>query len=168
MRMLDVAAGAGDQTLDIQARVGENGSVLATDLSPAIHACATANAVKSGHHNVETRVADGEDLGLDDCMFDAAVCQLSLMLFPDPGKGLRETHRVLWPGGKAVAMVCAAPDRNLCVDILVSTAMKHAGLQASAQECGRCSGSPLRLPLVKRSANAVAVAERQDIYSRVA
>ena len=35
-RVLDVAAGAGDQTIDIAKRVGQTGSVLATDLSPAI------------------------------------------------------------------------------------------------------------------------------------
>src|SRR5258708_38825935 len=34
--VLDVAAGAGDQTLDIAKRIGPTGSVLATDLSPAI------------------------------------------------------------------------------------------------------------------------------------
>jgi hypothetical protein len=33
-RVLDVAAGSGDQTLDIARRVGPSGSVLATDLSP--------------------------------------------------------------------------------------------------------------------------------------
>ena len=34
--VLDVAAGAGDQTLDIAERVGPHGYVLATDLSPEI------------------------------------------------------------------------------------------------------------------------------------
>ena len=43
-RVLDVAAGAGDQTLDIAARVGPNGYVLATDMSPAILEFAQANA----------------------------------------------------------------------------------------------------------------------------
>ena len=33
MRVLDVAAGAGDQSLEIARRVGPDGSVLATDLS---------------------------------------------------------------------------------------------------------------------------------------
>lgn len=128
MRVLDVAAGAGDQTLDIAAQVGGSGSVLATDFSPAILACAAVKAANAGHHNIETRVADGEDLGLDHATFDAAFCRLGLMLFPDPAKGLCEMHRALRPGGKAVTMVFAAPDRNPCVGILVSTAMKHAGL----------------------------------------
>src|SRR5258708_24059792 len=46
--VLDVAAGAGDQTLDIAKRVGAAGSVLATDLSPAILAFAKENARRAG------------------------------------------------------------------------------------------------------------------------
>src|SRR5690606_11764387 len=43
-RVLDVAAGAGYQTLDIARRVGPNGYVLATDLSAVILAFAKDNA----------------------------------------------------------------------------------------------------------------------------
>jgi len=127
-RVLDVAAGAGDQTLDIAQRVRTSGSVLATDLSPAILEFAKANAQRAGHRNVETMVADGENLNVPESSFDAAVCRLGLMFFPDPGKGLRCMHRALKPGGRIATMVFSAPDRNPCVAILVSTAMKHAGL----------------------------------------
>lgn len=127
-RVLDVAAGAGDQTLDIADRVGSNGSVLATDISPAILAFVSDNASRHGFKNVATRVADGESLGLPEGSFDAAVCRLGLMFFPEPLHGLREMHRALKPGGKACTMVFSAPERNPCVTILVSTAMKHAGL----------------------------------------
>lgn len=61
-RVLDVAAGAGDQTLAIAARVGSKGHVLATDLSPDIQAFAKQNAARAGWVNVDTRVADGEEL----------------------------------------------------------------------------------------------------------
>lgn len=128
MHVLDVAAGAGDQTLDIAARVGPSGTVLATDLSPAILQYANANALAAGHRNVRTLVADAEDIGLASSNFDAAICRLGLMFLPDPAKGLREMHSALRPGGKAATMVFSAPDRNPCVGILVSTAMKHAGL----------------------------------------
>ena len=56
MAVLDLAAGAGDQTLDIARRVGPAGRVLATDLSPAILALARQNACQAGVDNVETRV----------------------------------------------------------------------------------------------------------------
>jgi len=127
-RVLDVAAGAGDQTLDIAARVGPGGFVLATDLSPAILALAKANAQKAGYKNVETLVADGERLQLDEGTFDAAVSRLGLMFLTDPVQGLREMRRALKPGGGICTMVFSKPDVNPCVTTLMSTAFKHAGL----------------------------------------
>lgn len=127
-RVLDVAAGAGDQTLDIAERVGSRGHVLATDLSAAILEFAQANALRAGHRNVETRVADGESLRVGEASFDAAVCRLGLMFLPDPLQGLREMHRALKAGGGVCTMVFSRPEANPCVTILMSTALKHAGL----------------------------------------
>jgi ubiquinone/menaquinone biosynthesis C-methylase UbiE len=127
-RVLDVAAGAGDQTLDIAERVGPAGAVLATDLSPVIVEFARDRARAAGYHNVETSAVDGESLNAGDSVFDAAVCRLGLMFFPDPGKGLRKMYRALKPGGRVCTMVFSSPDKNPCVSILVSTAFKYAGL----------------------------------------
>jgi ubiquinone/menaquinone biosynthesis C-methylase UbiE len=127
-RVLDVAAGAGDQTLDIAQRVGPAGAVLATDLSPAILEFAKDRARCAGYDNIETVAADGENLEVGEGAFDAAVCRLGLMFFPDPRQGLREMYRALKPGGHACTMVFSTPDKNPCVSILVSTAFKHAGL----------------------------------------
>ena len=127
-RVLDVAAGAGDQTLEIASRVGQTGYVLATDLSPAILHLADENARRAGYTNVATKVADGEGLGIRENVFDAAVCRLGLMLFPDPEAGLREMFRALKPGARACTMVFSTPEANPCVAILLATALKHAGL----------------------------------------
>jgi SAM-dependent methyltransferase len=128
LRVLDVAAGAGDQTLDIAHRVGPEGFVLATDLSPAILALACANAQLAGLTQVQTQVADGEHLRVGPASFDAAVCRLGLMFFPDPLQGLREMHGALKQGARACTMVFSQPERNPCITILMSTALKHAGL----------------------------------------
>ena len=127
-RVLDVAAGAGDQTLDIAARVGPNGHVLASDLSADILAFARENAARAGYRNVETHAADGERLGVPAESFDAAVCRLGLMFFPDPLQGLREMRAALKPGSMACTMVFAAPQANPCVAICMMTALQHAGL----------------------------------------
>ncbi len=127
-RVLDVAAGAGEQTLVVAERVGPTGIVLATDLSPAIVALAQANAERAGHHNVRTQVADGESLGLAPASFDAVVCRLGLMFFPNPLQGLLEMRHALCPGGGVCTMVFSRPERNPCITILMSTALKHAGL----------------------------------------
>lgn len=129
-RVLDVAAGAGDQTLTLAQQVGLQGHVLATDLSPAIVALARDNATRAGFTNVQAQVADGEALGVPEASFDAALCRLGLMLFADPLQGLREMHRALRPGGGACTMVFSSPEKNPCITILVGTALRHAGLPA--------------------------------------
>lgn len=126
--VLDVAAGAGDQTLDIADRVGADGAVIATDISEGILTYALGNAVRAGHANVRIHPADAEDLGLEAATFDAAVCRLGLMFLPSPLTGIKEIHRVLKPGGRFCGMVFAGPDMNPCLRILMSTAMRHAGL----------------------------------------
>jgi SAM-dependent methyltransferase len=127
-RVLDVAAGAGDQTLDVAMRVGSSGSVLATDLSPGILDFARANARAAGVSNVETRVADGENLGLSEASFDAAICRLGLMFYPDPVKGLREICHALRTGARLCTMVFSEPQKNPLIGMIASTALKHAGL----------------------------------------
>ena len=61
-KVLDVAAGAGGQTLSAARRVGPSGHVLATDISPAILEFAAGEAASAGLSNVTTLEADGEDL----------------------------------------------------------------------------------------------------------
>lgn len=128
MRVLDIAAGAGDQTLDIAKRVGPSGHVLATDLSPRILEFCEENARRAGYENVATLAADTEMLAVEAAGFDAAVCRLGLMFCPDPGKALRAILRALKPGGAFCSMVFSTPEKNPCVAILVSAALKHGGL----------------------------------------
>lgn len=127
-RVLDIAAGAGDQTLDIASRVGPGGHVVATDISSEILEYAKANVRNAGHSNVEFVVADGESLDLPHASFDAALCRLGLMLFPHPARALKEIYDVLRPNGIGCVLVFSAPDQNPCVTKAMSIALKHAGL----------------------------------------
>ena len=127
-RVLDMAAGAGDQTLDLARRVGPLGQVLATDISPAILALAAENARAAGLHNVQTRVADAQALGLAGAGFDAAVCRLGLMLCHAPQDALSGARAALKPGGRFSALVFSHPEGNPCLTIMVRTALRHAGL----------------------------------------
>src|SRR4029450_11579129 len=54
-RVLDVAAGAGGQSLTAARRVGPSGQVLATDIAPAILAYAEKAASDAGLQTITTR-----------------------------------------------------------------------------------------------------------------
>ncbi len=126
-RVLDVAAGAGDQTLDVLQRVGASGHVLATDISPAILALAHCNARAAGHTNVTLRVADAQAQGLPCEAFDAAVCRLGLMFCHEPLRALTAIHTALKPGGRTSGLVFAAPSLNPCLLAPMAIAQKYGG-----------------------------------------
>jgi SAM-dependent methyltransferase len=127
-RVLDVAAGAGDQTLQIAERVGATGYVLATDISSRILEYAAANAGAAGHRNVETAVMDGELLDVPEGTFDAVVSRVGLIYFPDQQKALAGMKRALKPGGRVAAIVYSTADRNTFFSIPVSIIRRRANL----------------------------------------
>jgi SAM-dependent methyltransferase len=111
-RVFDIAAGTGDQTLLAAERVGPSGYVLATDISASMLRLTAEAAREAGLTNAETRVMDAENIDLKPESFDAAVCQLGLMLFPDPAKVLRAIRRVIRSGGKVAALVFSTAEKN--------------------------------------------------------
>jgi SAM-dependent methyltransferase len=132
-RVLDVAAGAGGQTLLAAARVGAGGHVLATDISPAILDYALAAATEAGFDTVATLEADGEDLSaIPDADFDAAISRVGLIYFPDRHRALTEIHRTLRPGGRLSSVVYSTPDLNGFFALPVGIIRRIAGLGAPA------------------------------------
>ncbi len=127
-RVLDVAAGAGDQTLQAATRVGPGGSVLATDISPAILAFAASEAKRAGIANVATKAMDGENLELADASFDAVISRVGLIYFPDQQRALGEMRRVLVPGGRAAAIVYGPAEKNGFFSVPVGVVRRHARL----------------------------------------
>ncbi|HYF32180.1 MAG TPA: class I SAM-dependent methyltransferase [Chitinophagaceae bacterium] len=126
--VLDVAAGAGEQTITAAKAVGPTGYVLATDIAPNILMYARKMACEAGLYNIETAAMDGENLTLADETFDAVISRVGLIYFPDQQKALREMWRVLKPGGRIAAIVYSTPDKNAFFSIPVSIIRKRANL----------------------------------------
>jgi ubiquinone/menaquinone biosynthesis C-methylase UbiE len=132
-RVLDVAAGAGDQTLLAAERVGPEGHVLATDISSAILEFAAANARAAGCAHVETMIADGEELEVAAQSFDAAISRVGLIYFPDQHRALANVLRALRPGGRFAAMVYSTPEANGFFSTPVAIIRERANLPPPAK-----------------------------------
>ena len=128
--VLDVAAGAGDQTLQVAERVGPSGHVLATDISSNILEFAAENARRAGHRNIETAVMDGELLQVAEATFDAVISRVGLIYFPDQQKALAGMRRALKPGGRIAAIVYSTAENNKFFSIPVSIIRRRANLPA--------------------------------------
>jgi ubiquinone/menaquinone biosynthesis C-methylase UbiE len=128
-QVLDVAAGAGGQTLAAARRVGASGRVLATDISPTILTYAAKAAAEAGLTNVETREVDGEAQDeLAGGTFDAVISRLGLMYFPDQQRALQGMRHALRDGGRIAVIAFSTPERNQFVSTPVWIVRQRAQL----------------------------------------
>jgi ubiquinone/menaquinone biosynthesis C-methylase UbiE len=97
--VLDVAGGTGEPSLTIAEVVGPSGSVTCTDVVAEMVAAAEREAGRLGLANVTFRQCPADALPFASNAFDAVVCRLGVMFFPDPVAGLREMLRTVKPGG---------------------------------------------------------------------
>jgi SAM-dependent methyltransferase len=130
-RVLDAAAGAGEQTIYVARRVGPSGYVLATDLSAGILQFAAEEVKKAGFENVETRVMDAEELTLPAESFDAVISRVGLIYLPDQQKALTGMLRVLKPGGRVGVIVYSTPEKNGFFSLPISIIRRRANLSPS-------------------------------------
>ena len=145
-RVLDVAAGAGEQSIAVAKRVGETGHVLATDISPNILEYASTAIKLAGVNNVHTQVLDGESLTeLEAPPFDAVISRVGLIYFPDQQKALTGMKHQLKGNGKVAAMVYSTAEKNPFFSIPVSIIRRRANLPAPL------SGQPGPFSLGKES-----------------
>ena len=103
--VLDLAAGTGDVT---EALAGQVARVISTDLSPVMVEAARRRAIPG----VEHRVMDMQAIDLSDASVDGVVSRFGYMLVPEPDRALRETRRVLRPGGRLAFATWAPAKRN--------------------------------------------------------
>src|SRR4029453_3835422 len=97
-RILDVATGPGEAAAIALSKIGPSGLVVGVDISVAMLHAANSRFADQRFRPV---AADGQALPFADGTFDAVICQLGLMFFPSPVRGLEEFRRVLRPHRRA-------------------------------------------------------------------
>jgi SAM-dependent methyltransferase len=162
-RVLDVAAGAGGQTLTAARRAGAGGHVLATDISPAILRYAKSEAERAGLDNIAVREVDGEALDVETSAFDAVISRVGLIYFPDRRTALAGMLRALRPGGRIATITYSTPEANgfFSVPIAVIRARAQLPPPAPGQPGPFSLGSPGVLQAALEDAGFVDVRVQQ-------
>ena len=125
-KVLDLASGAGSQTLRAARRVGAHGHVVACDISATMLQHVQENARAVPLENISTIAAAAEDLDVAAESFDAVISRLGLMLFVEPAKALAAVGRALKPGGKVAVVVWTTPAANAFMAKPMQTLLRHA------------------------------------------
>jgi SAM-dependent methyltransferase len=125
--ILELAAGVGDTGLAAASRLGDSGRLISTDFSEQMVAAAQRRAEELAVSNVEFRTMDAERMDLDDDSVDGVVCRWGYMLMADPLAALRETRRVLRPGGRVALSVWGDPKANAWASVPAAVLTEHTG-----------------------------------------
>jgi ubiquinone/menaquinone biosynthesis C-methylase UbiE len=104
---LDVATGGGHTALKFAPHVAQ---VIATDLTPEMLAAAKAFIIERGVENVAFKLADAEDLPFEAKTFHLVTCRIAPHHFANASRFVRESARVLKPGGSLLVQDHLLPD----------------------------------------------------------
>jgi SAM-dependent methyltransferase len=110
--VLELAAGPGETGFLAAELVRPGGRLISTDFAAPMLDVARARAADLGLQNVDFRRLDAESMDLDTASMDRVLCRWGYMLMADPAAALRETRRVLRPGGRLALAAWASAEEN--------------------------------------------------------
>jgi ubiquinone/menaquinone biosynthesis C-methylase UbiE len=111
MQVLDIACGSGEPAISIATQLNGTGGVTGIDLSQSALGVATERARQRQLTNITFQLADAHQLPFPDDTFDRITSRLGVMFFNDLPRALREMHRVMKPGGRAVLLAWGPMDQ---------------------------------------------------------
>ncbi len=161
--VLDVAGGAGEPSLTIAQTVGPTGSVICTDATAEMVGAATNEAQRHGVTNITFGQCAADSLPFESNSFDAVICRLGVMFFPDPLAGLSEMLRVVKPEGWLSLAVWDKAEFNPFSYLITNVLARHLGAATPADPNAPGAfrfAEPGSLARILGEAGAVDVSER--------
>lgn len=111
--ILELAAGPGDVGFLAAELIRPGGTLICSDVAPEMLTAAQERAKELAIGNVRFLQVDAESIDLPAAGVDAVLCRWGYMLLADPEAGLRETRRVLKPGGRVALAAWTTREENL-------------------------------------------------------
>ena len=108
-RVLDLAGGTGDLAWLVRNRTGEEGQVVLCDINNGMLQRGRDRLLNEGLLDIPVVQGDAESLPFEAESFDRVLVGFGLRNFTHPSVGLREIHRVLRPGGRALVLEFSRP-----------------------------------------------------------
>jgi len=102
-RVLDVAGGTADLSIQFARRVGSSGEVVLTDINPAMLVRGRDRMLDAGVPSPAVQ-CDAEKLPFPDAHFDCVSVAFGLRNMTRKDRALAEMHRVLKPGGRLLVL----------------------------------------------------------------
>lgn len=109
-KVLDLAAGSGDLSLEFAKKVGSSGHVTMTDINEAMLEVGRKKLTNKGIvGNIDYAIVNAETLPYPDNHFDCISISFGLRNVTDKAKALAEMSRCLKPGGRMIVLEFSKP-----------------------------------------------------------
>ncbi len=125
--VLEIGCGTGALTLPLAAAVGEQGRVVAVDISEPMLGAARRRVDEGGLRNVTLLLGDAQVFPLEPAGFDLATSRMGVMFFADPVAAFRNIGGALKPGGRLVFACWGPLAENRHWLIAHDIALRHLG-----------------------------------------
>lgn len=113
-RVLDIAGGTGDLTMQFSKRVGEQGQVILADINSSMLNVGRDRLLDRGYGaNIDFVQANAEALPFPDNYFNCVSIAFGLRNVTDKDKALASMARVLKPGGRLLVLEFSKPSNDL-------------------------------------------------------
>ena len=113
-KVLDIAGGTGDLTMQFSKRVGEQGQVILADINSSMLNVGRDRLIDQGYGgNIQFVQANAETLPFPDNYFNCVSIAFGLRNVTDKNKAIRSMLRVLKPGGRLLILEFSKPNNEL-------------------------------------------------------